>query len=134
MKIAPIIQQLDGNVFAQISGAREFAGLRDVPTRLPAAFVVPEGWSASASRLAGAVDQALANTFTVVVLLGASRDGEDDLLETLERSVIESLVGWRHPDASGPIQLAGARLLFADSGALAWAISFKAPSHFRKVQ
>lgn len=136
MRLQPVIDRIDSRAVKQTGGALEFAGMTQAPGRLPALFVVPEAESAEPSRLSGAHDQRVTVTFSVVLVLEAVRATASAVAEQLfelTESVKRELVGWRHPDADGPTQYAGARLLGVEAGALAWALQFTTTHHLRKV-
>lgn len=138
MKIKPILAHLDGLGFVSSGGALEFAGLRKVPGRLPALYVVPESDSAAPNRYgAGAVDQKVTAAFSVVIILSAVvRAGAAEISDEFEdkrAAVIQRLLGWTHPDCSGPVDYQGGRLLSADGTAFTWALRFSASYHIRKV-
>lgn len=133
--LQPIVDRLKAAGFAQVEGVIEFAGLKDPPRIVPALYVVPEVESASANRMAGIVDQRVSATFLIVLVLGgqARADGKVSAeLEAQSDRVRDALIAWRHPDASGPFEYAGGRLLSVDGYRLAWGVRLTAPYHLRK--
>jgi len=133
---APIVAQLIAADFAHVEGVLEFAGLTDAPRVSPALYVVPERESAAPNRMgAGAIDQKVTEAFSiVVVVLSARRPGAvNEALTEAAGRIETALIGWKHPDASSPCELAGARLLSVDGQRVAWAMSFSVSRHFRKV-
>jgi hypothetical protein len=138
MRVQPIIDQLSDLGFVTLQGALEFAGLRNVPGRMPACFVVPQSDTAAANRYAsGAIDQKVTETWAVVIILDSARRAgatkiSEDLQDWRDR-IFGKLVGWKHPDASDVATYAGGSLLSVDGTALVWSMSFRAPYHIRKV-
>ncbi|WP_066546691.1 phage tail terminator protein [Sphingomonas sp. CCH15-F11] len=133
--LQPIVDRLKAAGFAQVEGVIEFAGLQDPPRVVPALYVVPEAEGASANRMAGIVDQRVTAAFLVVVVLGgqARADGKVSAeLEIQSGRARDALIAWKHPQASGPFEYAGGRLLSVDGYRLAWAVRLTAPYHLRK--
>lgn len=137
MNQQPIVDLLKMLGFAQVGGVLEYAALQSVPGQLPAAFVVPQGESAEPNRLAtGGTDQRVLWGFAVVLVLPAAArraDAISEMVEERSRAVKEAIVGWTHPDASGPCVFTDAQLAGAGSNAVSWAVRFRAPYHLRKV-
>lgn len=131
----PIVDRLAAAGFASVQGVLEFAALSEAPRMSPALFVVPRRMSAAPNRMgAGVIDQKLGEAFQVVLVVNSTRLAakvSDDL--HVHCSAIETaLTGWRHPDCSGPCELAGGELLSVEGQRVAWAISFNASRHLRK--
>ena len=138
MRLAPIIERLEPVGLRLVEGAVEFAGLSSAPTRLPAAYVVPQSDDAAPNRLGTyAIDQRVTATIAVVLVLDAARRGGggavSDELEDWSERIRDRLIGWKHPDADTGFEYAGGQLLSADGTALAWALRFKSARHVRKV-
>lgn len=136
MRVQPIINRLDALGFKTLGGAMEYADLKQVPGRLPAAFVVPQNKSAAPSARMGVVDQKVTALFAVVLVLPSTREGNrlvSTLLEDFERAVVDALVGWTHPDASLPTEFADAAVLSVDGTSFTWAIRFRTSYHIRKA-
>ncbi|MGE4321770.1 MAG: hypothetical protein AB7E60_01920 [Sphingobium sp.] len=132
----PIVDRLGAAGFRTVEGILEWAGLTDPPRALPALFVVPEAEDAQPNRLAtGMIDQAVSETFGVIVVVGARARGPgqvDDQLKDVTDRVRDALLGWRHPEASRPAEFAGGRLLSADGYRVAWLVRFRISLHLRK--
>jgi hypothetical protein len=135
MRLQPIINRLDPLGFKTLGGAMEYAELKTLPGRLPAAFVVPQSKSASPSARVGVIDQKVSALFAVVIILPATRAGNRLVatdLEDFEAAVVNALVGWTHPDATLPTEFADAAVLSVDGTAFTWAIRFRTSYHIRK--
>lgn len=131
----PIVDRLKAADFKAVSGLLEWAGLSEAPRADPALFVVPQGDAAQPNRMAGLIDQKIDETFGVIVVVGAqARPGDtvDDGLKRQVDRVIGGLLGWRHPEASGPTEYGGGRLISADGYRVAWMLSFRCASHIRE--
>lgn len=134
MRLAPIVQQLKDAGLVRVYGVLELAGMKAHPGRLPAYFVVPEGWRAGENRMVGVHDQNVAETFAVVLLIEAAAMREDGVAEQLqeeERRVIEALVAWTHPDASRACEALAGQLLSVDGHVVSWKVSFRTGRHIR---
>lgn len=131
---APIVARLKDAGFASVEGVLEFVALAEAPRLSPALFVVPERDSAAPNRMAGVHDQRVTETFSIVlVLAGARLAGRvSDELKQHADTIVERLAGWRHPDAGGPCEYVGGRLVSTAGLRVAWAISFNSPRHIRK--
>ncbi|WP_300113445.1 hypothetical protein [Sphingobium sp.] len=131
----PIVEKLKGADFRTVAGLLEWAGLSEAPRADPALFVVPQGDAAQPNRMAGLIDQKIDETFGVIVVVraqGRPGDTVDDGLKLQVDRVISSLLGWKHPEASGPTEYGGGRLLSADGYRVAWMLSFRCASHIRE--
>jgi hypothetical protein len=70
----PTIARLKDAGFAHVEGLLEMAALTEPPRVSPALFIVPERGAASPNQYgAGAIDQKVTETFTVVITLEAVR-------------------------------------------------------------
>jgi hypothetical protein len=136
ISFAPIIAVLKAAGFAYVDGVLEMAGMEDAPRQTPALFIVPERDSARPNTLGtGAVDQRVTDVFSVVVVEDAARriGGASEALVSDCRKIEQTLVGWKHPDASSPCEFVGGRLLSTAGQRVSWALSFSLPRHIRKV-
>lgn len=137
MRLQPFVDRLTGLGLLTLGGALEYAGLKQVPALLPAGYVVPQAERAGGNdRASGAVDQRVTAELAVMLLIAgaARRDAAvSEQLEQLTAGVKARLLGWRHPDASGPTLYSGGGLVGLDANALVWAVRFTAPYHLRKV-
>ncbi|SCW56214.1 hypothetical protein SAMN02927924_01370 [Sphingobium faniae] len=130
----PIVDRLKQSGLKPVEGALEFAGLTEAPRVTPSYFVVPEREAAQPNRMSGVIDQKVTETFSVVMIIGSARRAET-VSEGLKRSadqVVDALVGWRHPEASGPCEFSGGRLVSVEGQQVIWALSFTASRHIRK--
>ncbi len=139
MRLAPIIDRLEPLGLRLVEGAVEFAGLAAPPSRLPAAYIVPQNDEAASNRFGTyAIDQRVTTTIAVVLVLDAARRGGgtavSDELEDWSEKIRDRLLGWQHPDATSLFEYGGGQLLSADGNALAWALRFKTARHIRKVR
>lgn len=133
--LSPTVTQLKGAGFRNVDGVLEYAGLRDAPRALPALYVVPQAESASPNRTNGIVDQRVVAAFMVVLVLSGTVRATDKASEELKLhadAIADALVGWKHPEASGPTEYAGGSLLLAEGNVVAWGLRFTAPYHIRK--
>lgn len=136
ISIEPIIARLKAAGLRQVEGALEYAGLRQVPARLPAFFVVPSSERAGANELVGAVHQKVAHNFMVVIVMSAAGRQQAHIREALKDhcdTIDAALLGWTHPDARGACHYAGGDLLAADSAVLAWAARYSCTYHKRRT-
>ncbi len=138
MKVQPIIDRLSGLGFKYVGGLLEFAQLKDAPpaNRLPAAYVIPEGWQANdKSPAVGVIDQKFADKFSVVLVLNESRSDAraSEGLDEHQRKILEALVGWTHPEATSPCLAVSARLTSIGQGVVSWRIMFSTSHHLRKA-
>lgn len=138
MKIQPILDRLASLDFATRGGALEYAALTQLPGRLDALYVIPQALQAQPStRGTVAVDQKVTATFAAVMVIGVGRSTPakiSERVDELEAAVIDRLVGWQHPDASGPCELVDGATLAVDGAAFTWALRFRCSYHIRKVQ
>ena len=134
LSFAPTVERLKDAGFRTVDGVLEFAGLTAAPRAVPALFVVPERESAAPNRMSGVIDQKVTEIFSVIIVEEVRRaDGKaSDQLKRDVDAVVAALLGWRHPEASGPTEYAGGRLTSLDGGHIVWAASFSASRHLRK--
>lgn len=130
----PIVDRLKAAGLQPVEGVLEFVALTEAPRASPAFFVAPERESASPNRMAGVVDQKVAATFSVIIVVRAARraGAVSDELKAHCDAVVDALLGWRHPESSSPCEYAGGRLLSVEGQHLSWALSFTASRHIRK--
>lgn len=132
----PTIARLKDAGFAHVEGLLEMVSLAEAPRVSPALFIVPERGGASPNSLgAGAIDQKVTETFSVVLVLEAVRrvGGTSEALQENTKKVMDALLGWQHPEASKPCEFAGERLVSAQGRQVLWAMSFTTSRHIRKV-
>lgn len=134
LSFEPTVSRLKAAGLRAVDGVLEFAGLETAPRAMPAYFVVPERETAAPNRMSGVVDQKVTEIFSVVVIVEAKKaaGAASDELKRCCATVIEALLGWRHPEASGPCEYVGGRLTSVDGGHIVWALSFSASHHLRK--
>lgn len=132
----PIVAALKSAGFAYVEGVLEMAALIEAPRVSPALFIVPERNAARPNSLgAGAVDQRVTETFSVVLIVQITQRNptvSEDLVLHSKR-IEETLVGWKHPDASGVSEYVGGRLVSVDGPRVTWAMSFSLARHIRKT-
>lgn len=134
LSLSPIVAQLKAGRAGHAEGVLEFGAQERAPTQLPARFVVPLSEDAAPSRMAGVRDQLVQARFSVFVLVQAKRH-RDSIAEDLKvetDAVIQRLVGWTHPEASGPFDYVGGRMASADGALIVWEVRVTAPYHLRK--
>lgn len=132
----PTIARLKDAGFAHVEGLLEMAALTEPPRVSPALFIVPERGAASPNQYgAGAIDQKVTETFTVVITLEAVRrvGGTSEALQENTSKVMEVLLGWMHPETSKPCEFAGERLMSIQGRQVSWGMSFTTSRHIRKV-
>lgn len=135
IRAQPIVDRLIAGGFREVAGVLEWAGLKAAPAHSPALFVIPDRETARPNEMSGIHDQRVATMFRVVIVLkpkmrvdgGPSRELEEQIVK-----VIDALIGWKHPDASGACDYAGGRLIAADGWGVAWAVDFTAAWRLRK--
>lgn len=132
----PIVERLKAADCKHVEGLIEFAGLKGAPAFSPAHFVIPARDVAPRdSEMTGVHDQRVIAQFRVVIVMKLAarvEGGPSKQLEVEERRVIDALVGWSHPDGSGPVNYAGGSLLSADGWGVAWAVDFRTAWRLRK--
>lgn len=132
--LAPTVERLKEAGFAHVEGLLEFVGLEQAPRISPALYVVPERETAQPNRMSGVIDQKVAETFSVILVVAAARRAEkvaEDLKLHCD-AVENAMVGWKHPEAKGACEFAGSRLLSVDGQRACWAMSFSASRHIRR--
>lgn len=140
MKLAltPIVEQLRAAGLRNVDGLLEFSAQVEAPRALPAYFVVPTAETArgDANDRVGALDQKVTAGFSVMTVLEAARRHKDGVHEDLKietGKVVDALLGWTHPEASGRCSFAGGRLASADGRTVVWETRFTSPYHLRKA-
>ncbi|WP_428429539.1 phage tail terminator protein [Pararhizobium sp.] len=120
--IAEIKQRLleSGTKFALVEGATELAQVKDRPTALPAAYVIPlEEVSSPNSRATGPILQRTEADIGVVIILenvgSADGDAVTDELETVKNWTRRQLVGLEIGDAD-PIEHVAGEIIKARNG------------------
>lgn len=132
---APIVDRLEAHGFPKVAGVAEWAGLKAAPAHSPALFVITDRETARPNEMVGIHDQRVATMIRIVsVLKPAARieGGASQELEQHRIKVIDAIVGWKHPDASGAFDYAGGRLIAADGWGVAWASDFTTAWRLRK--
>lgn len=135
--LRPFVARLEEAGLHNVEGALEWAGLKRVPPRLPAYFVVPVSDRAARNeRMAGgAVMQKVDVTVQVIVVMDRpARDKNrvsDALKETCDQ-IDEALIGWRHPESSNIATYAGGQLLGASDNVIAWSQRYVLPTRISK--
>jgi len=133
----PTIARLKLAGFAYVEGLLEMAALDQGPRQTPALFIVPQRDSARPNTLgAGGVDQRVADTFSVVLVIEAPVRNQGAASEALVDACIrieQALVGWQHPGASGICEYAGGALISLDGLRITWKLEFTIPRRIRKV-
>jgi len=137
MKFAPIVDQLKGAGFKYVEGILEMAmlGVKG-PRQSPALFIVPERDTARPNTFgAGAVDQKVTDTFSVVlaVLAESTANMSSEVLVQHAKQIENALVGWKHPDAKSPCEYVGGNLVSLDGLRITWKITFSLSRHIRKT-
>lgn len=128
--IAEIRQRLlvNGTPFALVEGAVALTQVKDRPTAMPAAFVIPLRDASSANqRATGGVLQATAADIGVVIifenLAAPLGDPSVDELEALKNWVRAQLIGFEIADCD-PIEHIEGELVKARSGVVWWQETF----------
>lgn len=131
----PIVARLEKAGFLKVSGVLEWAGLKAAPAHSPALFVITDRETARPNEMIGIHDQRVATMIRIVSVLKPSvriDGGASQELEQHRIAVINALIGWKHPDASGAFDYAGGRLIAADGWGVAWASDFTTAWRLRK--
>lgn len=138
MRAQPILDRLEPLGFKTLGNELDFPALKQVPGRLPAAYVLPGDETADANRMGTRlVDQKITATFLVVLILpavvraGAMAKLSDDF-ETTKAAVIDAFVGWQHPDSARPSEYVSGAIWSVDGQALTYCLTFKTSYHIRK--
>lgn len=132
LTLSPIVAVLRTG-FKSVDGVLEAPAQSDLPRALPALFVVPAADSAAPNTLSGARDQRVTFDFSVLVTV-AARIGQgqvSDEMKAAEDRIIEVLVGWTHPDASGPVDYVGGRLANVSAGSVTWEVRLRCAYRLR---
>lgn len=133
---APIIAQLKLAGYNNAESVIEWAALDTPPLFSPAIYVVLDDETAGENRMSGVTDQRVRANFRVIIVVRAQArrsEAQSELLEREIRQIRSALMGWTHPEAAGPTEYAGGRLLSADGQRVAWAVQFRANYHLRKT-
>ena len=136
-----VIERLQAEVpaFVTVEAAAELAAVLKggrAPQRTPAAFVLSAGLQVRGpDAVTGMYRQHLSES--TIVLLVASRAGDPrggaaaGRAEPLRDAVVQALAGWSPPDAFGPMELTGARLVDFVDGAVFFEVAFVTPQQLR---
>lgn len=138
MKLAltPIVELLKAHGCKHAEGLLEFGAQTTTPATLPARFVVPTAESAQPNSLDGGRNQRVGCGISVFLVLEAARRRQAGVAEDLKVEtdrLRDILVGWTHPEASGPFDYAGGRLASADGSAVVWELRVTAAYNLRKT-
>lgn len=133
MQLEPVIQRLRQQApsLAHVAGGVSLAALKSVPSRTPAAFVLPVSEQAGPNTSGTLeVNQRIVRRFAVIVVVRDVRDatGEaayDGGLSQARGEIDAALVGWAPEPGAGLVTRAGGRLLSFSSGALWWQDEFE---------
>lgn len=123
------LRTAQGTPFALVEGAVSLAALKDRPTGMPAAFVIPVRAASSPNqRATGAILQKTESDVGVVIIFEnlstpLYEDGADEL-ESLYRFVREQLVGFAPSDDEEPLQHIDGELVKARGGVVWWQETF----------
>jgi hypothetical protein len=142
LDFAPIVARLEGlKLFTSVGSSLEYAGLKNLPGRLPVAFAVSDSEQAAPNKMGTQiVDQKVTEIFAIVLIVSGNvraMSGKgmavSSELDELKRAVKEAFVGWKHPDSNAPVELVDGRLLSVDGTALTYALRFRATYHIRSA-
>lgn len=132
----PIIEQLQAGGCDHAEAVMEYAGIKDTPRRDVSHFVLPDRDSAGANRLDRGVDQQITLTFQVLIAVRTSARKRGQTVEELKPHsdrVDDALLGWYHPEASGPAEYAGGALVLATQGLTVWQSRYTLTYRKRRV-
>lgn len=121
-----------GTPFALVKGAADLAAVKDMPTALPAAYVlIAREATAENDRATGPVSQRVERDLMVVIVAQDLSDPEGgaaaDLVETLKSHVRGKLIGFVPTDMSEPITHVAGEMVQAAGGAVWFEDVFSAP-------
>lgn len=138
LSLTPIVDRLKAEGMRNTEGVLEFGGQTVPPRAMPAYFVVPlaEDARGDANDRVGRIDQKVVAGFSVMIVLAGAQRHADGINEGLQREVkrvVDALLGWKHPEASGLCSYGGGRLASADGSTVVWAVRFNSPYHLRKA-
>ena len=136
LDLGPICDRLAERGFAKAQGVLEFAAVTAPPSANRSVFVVPDRESAEPNRMSGVVDQRVTHAFSVVVVVRSGArdpDAPSEALREAANGVRDALIGWRHPDASAPVEFTGGDLLSVGGHLASWAVRFSSRSHLRRT-
>lgn len=133
----PIRERLADVGFRQIGGELEWGALKQAPPvgQLPAGYIVFEREGAGGNQADSGIVQKVDVDFMVAIVLeaqGRRVEELDDRLRIMRARTRDALVGWKHPEATGPTHYRGGNLLSADGQTIAWAVRFRAGYHLRR--
>lgn len=141
MLVDDVIKRLQAEVpaFVAVEAAAELAAVLKgggAPNRTPAAFVVSAGLRVrEADAVTGLYRQSIVESTIVLLVAGRAGDGRGGAasgrVEPLRDAIILALAGWSPPDAFGPIELSGARLVDFVAGTVFYEVSFDTPQQLR---
>lgn len=115
--------RVSGSPFRLVGGATALAQVKDRPTALPAAFVLPlQEASEPNSRLSGPVLQKTAADIGVVIICENVADPKggttNDVLTDLKKWVRKQLIGFEPVDGADPMEHVSGAIIKALSGAV----------------
>jgi len=121
MRIAPIVIKLrlaDTPFDDQIAGAAELAEATRATLNNEQAFVIPLAEVAAENKLDGGINQVIAETFGVVIVLRNDTTQKDklsltafDRIHNIRAKIFKAILGWQMDDAESIVTYAGGRLL-----------------------
>jgi hypothetical protein len=139
MKLAPVIDRITaaGLGFRTVRGIEALAGLDTATGALPAAFVIPDGFTVlGGSEGSGLIDLETEDRFNIVIIVAGAADPDKvrDELESLAAAITALLLGWT-PDSLvyRPIRPTTGRLLGLSPGRASFIVNFRTAYHLRKV-
>jgi hypothetical protein len=129
MDITPVIDRLTAlGRFRMVAGATALADALDgAAVAFPAACVIVPTDRAEKSRLVGRLRQRITSRLPVVVGIkaaAASAKGRQDDTQALVRAVIDSLTGYRLPDAASALQYQSSDVRAIDAGVVWVEVAF----------
>lgn len=142
LNFAPIVARLEAlKLFTSVGSSLEYAGLKNLPGRLPVAFAVTDSEQAQPNRMGTQiVDQKVTEIFAIVLIVSGNARAITSKgmaisseLDELKSAVKSAFMGWRHPDCNAPVELVDGRLLSVDGTALTYALRFRASYHIRSA-
>lgn len=136
LALTPIVDHLRAAGLLNVEGVLEIPTADQLPRALPAHYVVPTSESAGGNPMAGARDQAVDVTFSVLVVLEGSRRNQAGISEEVRdrtKPVIDAITGWTHPEASCACDYLGGRLGSASGRVVTWEVRFRSRYRLRKA-
>ena len=138
MKLAPVIDRIAAAQlgFRTVRGVEALASIDTAPGALPAAFVVPDGFTVvGGSEGTLIIDLETRDSFNVVIIVAGAADPDRvrDDLEGFAAAVTQLLLAWT-PDSLvyRPIVPTAGRLLGIAGGRASYIINFRTSCHLRK--